>query len=105
MAKGEALLGKILIALGRREAGGSALRRAFTVAEQMQSPAIIYPVAYELGRWHESQGQISKAVELYRMAHAAVGSMATAVEDEKLQAVLRQTAPVQLLAEGLARIA
>jgi hypothetical protein len=97
------LRGKILIALGQQEAGGRAMRRVFTSAEQLHSPTVTYPLAYELGQWYESQGQTLQAAQLCHKAHDAVEYMMAAIENEALQSVFRQSETVQLLAQGLAR--
>jgi tetratricopeptide (TPR) repeat protein len=104
MAKGWALRGRILAHLGNAEAAGADLQRAFALAEQLNSPSITYPIAFDLGQWHEGAGQEREAAELYGKAKATVERMATAVEDETLRSVFLQSAPVQAIYESFARI-
>lgn len=84
-ALGWALSGKIATKLGDLETAGNELQQAFTLAEQLQSPSPIYPIAYELGQWHESTGKEREAATLYNKAQATLEQMATAVEDEALR--------------------
>jgi tetratricopeptide (TPR) repeat protein len=49
VAKGWALRSKIVAKLGDSDAAGAEFQRAFTLAEQLQSPSILYPIAYDLG--------------------------------------------------------
>ena len=55
VAKGWALRGKILAQMGDRETAGAELQRAHTLAEQLICPALSYPIAFDLGRWHETR--------------------------------------------------
>jgi hypothetical protein len=98
------LRGRILAHLGNAEAAGADLQRAFALAEQLNSPSITYPIAFDLGQWHEGAGQEREAAELYGKAKATVERMATAVEDETLRSVFLQSAPVQAIYESFARI-
>jgi class 3 adenylate cyclase/tetratricopeptide (TPR) repeat protein len=97
LAKGWALRGKILAQLGDREAAGAELQRAHTLAEQLGSPTLSYPIAFELGRWFEAAGQEQKAAKLYGTAKSAIERMATAIEDEALRATFVKTAQVQAI--------
>jgi tetratricopeptide (TPR) repeat protein len=103
VAKGWALGSKIVARLGDSDAAGAELQRSFTLAEQLQSPSILYPIAYDLGQWYETVGQEREAAALYGRAKAAVERMATAVEDETLRAVFLQSALVQAVHESFAR--
>ena len=55
VALGWALRGKIVAKLGDTDAAGTELQRAFSLAEQLQSPSLLYPIAYDLGHWYETQ--------------------------------------------------
>ena len=88
VALGWALRGKIITKLGDADAAGVALQRAFTLAEQLQSPSLLYPIAYDLGLWYESTGKERDAAALYGKAKATIAQMATAVEDEALRSHL-----------------
>ena len=103
MAKGWALRGRILAHLGNTDAGGAELQRAFVLAEQLDSPSLYYPIAFDLGQWYEGVGQEREAAELYGKAKATVERMATAIEDEALRSVFLQSAPVQSIHESCAR--
>ena len=103
MAEGWALRGKILAHLGNTDAGGAELQRAFTLAEQLNSPSLYYPIAFDLGQWYELARQEREAAELYGKAKATVERMATAIEDEVLRSTFLQLAPVQAIYESLAR--
>jgi tetratricopeptide (TPR) repeat protein len=103
VAKGWALRGKILAQLGDREAAGAELQRAKTLAEQLGCPAILYPIAFELGRWYEIAGQEQEAVALQGTAKAAIERMVTAVEDEALRAIFLNTAQIQTIYGGANR--
>jgi tetratricopeptide (TPR) repeat protein len=100
MAKGWALRGRILAHLGNAEAAAADLQRAFALAEKLNSPAVTYPIAYDLGQWCEAAGQEREAMELYGKAKATVERMATAIEDEGLRSVFLQWAPIQAIKES-----
>jgi tetratricopeptide (TPR) repeat protein len=104
VALGWALRGKIIAKLGDAETAGTELQRAFTLADQLRSPSLIYPVAYDLGQWHESTGNELEAALLYGKAKATIEQMATTVEDEALRSAFRQSALVQDIHEHAARL-
>jgi hypothetical protein len=97
VAKGWALRGKILAQLRDREAAGAELQRAHTLAEQLGCPALVYPIAFDLGRWHEAAGHEQEAAALYSTAKAAIERMVTAIEDEALRVIFLNTAHVQAI--------
>ncbi|NIN64076.1 MAG: tetratricopeptide repeat protein, partial [Anaerolineae bacterium] len=103
VAKGWALHGKILAHLGDNEAAGPELQRAFTLAEQLHSPSLSYPLAYDLGQWYEGGGQEREAAVLYGKAKATIEHMAAAVEDQALRSIFLQSAPVQAIYESFTR--
>ncbi|MFQ5916539.1 MAG: tetratricopeptide repeat protein, partial [Candidatus Binatia bacterium] len=103
VAKGWALRGKILAQLGDREAAGAELQRANTLAEQLGCPALLYPIAFDLGRWYEIAGQEQEAVALQGTAKAAIERMVTAIEDEALRAIFLNTAQIQTIYGGANR--
>jgi len=102
MAEGWALRGRILAHLGKAEAAGADLQRAFALAEKLNSPSLSYPIAFDLGQWYEVAGQEREAAELYGKAKATVERMAAAMEDEALRSIFLQSAPVQAIHESLA---
>jgi tetratricopeptide (TPR) repeat protein len=104
VALGWALRGKIIAKLGDTDTAGTELQRAFSLAEQLQSPSLIYPIAYDLGQWHESIGKEREAAALYGKAKATTEQMATAVEDEVLRSAFLQSALVQEIHERVARL-
>jgi predicted ATPase/class 3 adenylate cyclase len=104
VAKGWALRGKILAQLGDRETAGAELQRAYTLAEQLGCSALSYPIAFDLGRWHETVGQERESAFLYTKAKAAVEHMATAIEDEGLRAIFHKSAPVQAIYDCAVRV-
>ena len=104
VALGWALRGKIIAKLGDTEAAGSELQRAFTLADQLQSPSLIYPIAYDFGQWNESTGKEREATTLYGKAKATIEQMITAVEDETLRSTFRQSALVQDIYERATRL-
>jgi tetratricopeptide (TPR) repeat protein len=101
--KGWGLRGKILAHQGDIEAAGAELQRAFSLAEQLHSPSLVYPIAFDLGQWYETVGKEREAMELYGKAKATTEYMATAVEDQALRSIFLQSAPVQAIYERLAR--
>ena len=103
IAKAWALRGKILTALGQREAGGRELQRAFRLAEQLRSPSLTYPIAYDLGQWFDVIGKERPAAVLYGKAKAMIKHMLATVEDPALQASFRQSEPVQTILACAAR--
>jgi hypothetical protein len=103
VALGWALRGKIIAKLGDADTAGTELQRAFSLADQLQSPALLYPIAYDLGQWHETAGQERDAAALYGKAKATIAQMATAVEDEALRSTLLHSAFVQEIHERAAR--
>jgi tetratricopeptide (TPR) repeat protein len=104
VALGWALRGKLAARLGDAATAGTALQRAVALADALQSPTLIYPMAYELGCWHERTGQERQARTLYRQAHATIEQIATAVEDAALRTAFLQSALVQTIHEHSARL-
>jgi len=104
VALGRALRGKIIAKLGDTDTAGVELQRAFSLAEQLQSPSLFYPIAYDLGHWYESTGKEREAAALYGKAKATIAQMATAVEDEALRSTFLQSALVQEIYERAARL-
>jgi tetratricopeptide (TPR) repeat protein len=104
VAKGWALRGQLAACLGDHDTAGMALQRAFALAEQLQSPALLYPIAYALGHWYETTGQEQEAVARYRTAQATIEHMATAVENDVLRTAFQRSALVQAITEGAARL-
>jgi tetratricopeptide (TPR) repeat protein len=104
VALGWALRGKIIAKLGDTETAGTELQRAFSLAEQLQSPSLIYPIAYDFGHWHESIGKERDAATLYSKAKTTIEQMATAVEDEALRSTFLQSALVQEIHEHATRL-
>jgi hypothetical protein len=70
----------------------------------MHSPSLLYPIAFDLGRWYEAAGQERQAAELYGKAKATVERMATAIGDEGLRSVFLQWARIQAICERSARV-
>jgi tetratricopeptide (TPR) repeat protein len=103
VAKAWALQGKILLALGQREAGGRELQRAFRLIEQLHSPSLTYSIAYELGQWFDMLGNEPQAAALYGKAKAAIEHMLTTVEDAVLQASFQKSWQVQAILVSAAR--
>jgi tetratricopeptide (TPR) repeat protein len=103
VALGWALRGKIAAKLGDCDTAGTELQQAFSLAEQLQSPSLIYPIAYDLGHWYESEGKEREAATLYGKAKTTIAQMATAVEDEGLRSTFLQSALVQEIHERAAR--
>jgi hypothetical protein len=104
VALGSAWRGKIIAQLGDANVAGTELQRAFTLAEQLQSPSLLYPIAYDFGQWNESTGKEREAAALYGKAKATIAQMATAVEDEVLRSTFLQSALVQEIHERAARL-
>jgi tetratricopeptide (TPR) repeat protein len=104
VALGWAWRGKIIAQLGDTATAGLELQRAFSLAEQLQSPSLLYPIAYDLGHWYESTGKERDAAALYSRAKATIEQMATAVEDEALRSTFLQSALVQEIHERAARL-
>jgi tetratricopeptide (TPR) repeat protein len=104
VALGWVLRGKIAAKLGDSVAAGTALQQAFSLAEQLQSPSLLYPIAYDLGQWYESTGKEREAATLYGKAKATIAQMGTAVEDEVLRSTFLQSALVQEIYERAVRL-
>jgi len=102
VALGWALRGKIAAQMGDAEPAGTELQRAFALIDQLQSPSLIYPIAYELGYWYESIGKEREATTLYGKAQATIEQMVTTVEEEALRSTLLQSALVQTINERVA---
>jgi len=97
VAKGRALRGKIMANLGDSHAARTELLGAINLAEQLRSPTLIYPAAYDLGQWYETTGQEREAATWYGRAKAAVQQIATTIQNEALYAIFRQSAQVQAI--------
>ncbi len=104
VVKGQTLRGKIVTKLGDSDAAGTELQRAFTLADQLHSPTLVYPAAYDLGQWYETTGQEREAAVLYGKAKAAAEHIATTIEDEDLCAIFLKSAPVQAIYDCAARL-
>jgi tetratricopeptide (TPR) repeat protein len=104
VANAWALQGKILIALGQREAGGRALQQAFRLVERLHSPSLTYPIAYALGQWFDMIGNERRAAALYGKANATIEQMLATVEEPAWQASFRQYEPVQTILACAARV-
>jgi tetratricopeptide (TPR) repeat protein len=104
VALGRALRGKTAAKLGDIETAGTELQRAFTLADQLQSPSLLYPIAYDFGKWYESTGNEPEAVSLYGRAKTTIEQIATAVEDEALRSTFLQSALVQEIHERVTRL-
>jgi tetratricopeptide (TPR) repeat protein len=104
MALGWAWRGKIASKLGDAETAGAELQRAFALAEQLHSPSLVYPIAYDLGHWYESTGKERQAAALYDQAKTTIERMATAVEDDTLRATFLHSALVQTVNASVTRL-
>jgi class 3 adenylate cyclase/tetratricopeptide (TPR) repeat protein len=104
VALGWGFRGKIIAKLGDTATAGTELQRAYTRADQLQSPSLLYPIAYDLGYWFETTGKERKAASLYSQAKATIAQMATAVEDDALRSTFLQSALVQEIHERAARL-
>jgi len=104
VAKGWALRGKTMAQLGQRDVAGAEFRRALALAEQLSNPALISPLAYELGQWYEAVGQEQEAAALYTQAKVTIDHMATTIEDAALRTTFLQSALVQAVYEGATRL-
>jgi tetratricopeptide (TPR) repeat protein len=104
VALGWALRGKIAAQLGDAETAETELQRALALINALQSPSLLYPIAYDLGHWYESTGKEREAITLYGKAQAIIEQMATAVEDAALRAAFLQSALVQAINERMARL-
>jgi tetratricopeptide (TPR) repeat protein len=104
MALGWALRGKIASKLGDAETAGAELQRALALAEQLHSPSLVYPIAYDLGQWYESTGKERQAAALYGQAKATIERMATAVNDDTLRATFLHSALVQSITASVTRL-
>jgi tetratricopeptide (TPR) repeat protein len=98
---GWALRGKIAAQLGDAETAGTELQRAFALVDALQSPSLIYPIAYDLGHWYESTGKEREATILYGKAQATIGQMATAIRNDALRSTFLQSALVQAVSTHL----
>ncbi|MFW9917851.1 MAG: tetratricopeptide repeat protein, partial [Candidatus Thorarchaeota archaeon] len=97
VAKGRALRGKIMAKLGDSHAARTELLGAINLAEQLRSPTLIYPAAYDLRHWYETTGQEREAATWYGKAKAAVNQIATMIENEALYAIFQQSAQVHAI--------
>ena len=94
IALGRALRGKIVARLGDTDTAGEDLRQAFTVAEQVGSPSLVYPIAYDLGQWYEMTGKEREAASSYARSKTAIERMARTVEDDAMRYALLHSALV-----------
>src|SRR5574341_358241 len=104
VALGWALRGKIAAQLGDAETAGIELQRAFSLMDKLQSPSLIYPIAYDLAHWYESTAREREATTLYGKAQATIEQMATAIEEKTLRSTFLQSALVQEIRERAARV-
>ena len=96
--------GKIVAKLGDIETVGTELQQAFSLAEQLQSPSLLYPIAYDFGYWYERTGKEQEAATLYGNATATIEQMVRAVEDEALRSTFLQSALVHEIHERTTRL-
>ena len=100
IAKGQGIKGKILLAL-KQPTGGLLLQEAVDRANQVHSPGLIYPLAYELAQWQESDANWAGAEASYRCALAAIESMAQTIDDKALVTTFHQSETVQAVRNNL----
>ncbi len=103
ITKGQAMRGKILLALNQ-PAGGSLLHRASKLALQIGNPRLLHLVFYELGQWQLSQGQEIEAHASFRQAQVAIESMAQSIDDSALQATFRQSMIATAVRDALLKL-
>ena len=99
-----ALRGNILNKLGEPDPAGVDLRRAVELAEHLQSPSLIYPMAYDLGQWCAANGIDQEAAARVQQSHAIIDQMAAAIGDETLRATFLQVPLVQEIQEHSTRL-
>jgi tetratricopeptide (TPR) repeat protein len=104
IALGWAWRGKIAAKLGDTAAAGAELQRAFSLADQLQRPSLIYPIAYDLGQWYESTGKERDAAAMYGKAKSTIELMSTAVGDEALRSTFLHSALVQEIHDRAERL-
>lgn len=79
VVQGRALEGKILLALRQPQNAIAALQEAYDLAQKIDSPTLIYPTAFALGRQMERSGRQREAQALYTNAQSNVQAMADAI--------------------------
>ena len=98
-AKARALRGKIAMKMGDTDTAGAEFRTAFTLADELRSPSILYPIAYELGHWCETTGKVREARGLYEKAKVTIERMADSVGDEGLRTAFLRSPRVREISE------
>ena len=104
LALGWALRSKITAKLDHSGRTGEDVYRAFALAEQLGSPSLVYPIAYDLGQWCETTGKAREAAAAYTRAQTAIEQMVTAVGDDALCSTLLQSELVRLINESVERL-
>ena len=104
IALGRALRGKIAATLGHADRAGEELRRALAVAEQLASPSLVHPIAFEWGHWCESMGRMRQASSAYTRAQTAIEHMIGDVEDNTLRSTLSRSALATSINEAVERL-
>ena len=70
------------------------LQRACELAEQINSPTLLYPIATELGQCYETIGNDQEAMACYKKAKEIVEKIENALEDQTLRSTFLQSDPV-----------
>lgn len=101
VAQGLGLRGRILWAGGEAKAGGRDLQAAVALAGSLHSPALLYPLAYELGRWYAGAGEEGQAASCYEQAAAAAAQISKALDGMPLAAKFEQSAQVDAIRQAV----
>ena len=105
LVKGWRLRGQALLAQGRVEEAGQALRRALEVGRDLGNPPQLWRTHQALGALHEARGEPDRAHAAYRDALDVIQGVGARLQDSERRRILLDAPPVRLMEEGAARTA
>ena len=105
LAKGWRLRGQALLAQGRVEEAGHALRRALELSRDLGNPPQLWRTHQALGALHEERAEPERAHEAYRDALGVIEGVAAGLQDPERRRILLDAPTVRRIEEGAARTA
>ncbi len=99
LANALALRGKLKARHGDTEGAGADFVSAWSLAEKLSSPTILYPIAHDFARWSDANGREARARELRRRAQTATESIASSIDDQTLRSIFLGSPIVKALGD------
>ena len=105
LVKGWRLRGQSLLAQGRVEEAGEALRHGLEISRDLGNPPQLWRTHQALGALHEERGEPARAHAAYRAALDVIQGVAAGLQDSERRRIFLVAQPVRRVEEGAARTA